>query len=133
MMFAQGCLASLLFLLFPIVLGQSNVFKPGYNFQNLGRQTNPTSHVVPGKPNVNNVLNFGKAAIQPKDKSNEEIPHIDVMDFFVPAYPYIGEDFELTCGYKHQDGLALQRIEWHRNKVNDFHLCEYFQISLIFR
>jgi len=35
----------------------------------------------------------------------------------VPSYPYSGEDFEMTCGYKHDRRLTFHRIEWHRNKM----------------
>jgi len=31
----------------------------------------------------------------------------------------VGEDIEMTCGYRHQDGLNFQKIEWHR--LSDYH------------
>ena len=117
MMCVQGCLRCLIYILIPAALGQNNVFKPGYNFQTLGRQTNPSANAAPSKPSLNTVLNYGKVPLPGKDTIGDSVPHIEVMDFYVPAHPYIGQDFEMTCGYKHQEGLALQRIEWHRNKV----------------
>ena len=50
-------------------------------------------------------------------EDEEEIPHLEVMDFYVPSYPYKGGNFEMTCGFKHFDELTFHRIEWHRNKV----------------
>jgi len=50
----------------------------------------------------------------------EEIPHLEVMDFYVPSYPYKGGNFEMTCGFKHFDELTFHRIEWHRNKIMFF-------------
>ena len=117
MMCVQDSLRGLIYIiLVPATLGQNNVFKPGYNFQTLGRQTNPTANLAPSKTSLNNVPNIGKGRLQAKI-SSDTIPHIEVMDFYVPAHPYIGQDFEMTCGYKQQEGLALQRMEWHRNNV----------------
>ena len=119
MMCVQGCLRCVIYILIPATLAQNNVFKPAYNFQTPGRQTNPSSNVA---SNLNKVLNYGKVPLPGKDTVSDSVPHIKVMDFYVPAHPYIGQDFEMTCGYKHQDGLALQRIEWHRNKVTFYNL-----------
>ena len=115
MMSVEHCLKYLIIFVLKSSVGQNNGFKPAFNYQNIGRQTNPTSNVLPGKTSFNS--NFGKTSLQPKAKASEDVPHLEVMDFYVPSHPYAGEDFEMTCGYKHQEGLALQRIEWHRNKV----------------
>ena len=116
MMTGKSCLSwGIIFTLFSIngSPGQITGYKPNYNFQTIGRQTS-SQNVVPNKNNYNPGLNYGKTVLQPAVKAPEAVPHVEVMDFFVPSYPYAGEDVELTCGYKHQDGLTFQKIEWHR-------------------
>merc|ERR1711892_749565 len=118
MMSVEHCLKYLIIFVLKSSVGQNNGFKPAFNYQNIGRQTNPTSNVLPGKTSFNS--NFGKTSLQPKAAASDDVPHLEVMDFYVPYHPYAGEDFEMTRGYKHQEGLALQRIEWHRNKMMFF-------------
>jgi len=77
-------------------------------------QTVGTQNILPNKNNYNGAINFGKPLLPSKPKLQEPVPHVEVMDFYVPAYPYTGQDVELACGYKHEEDLTLQKIEWHR-------------------
>lgn len=119
-MSAQICVACMAIFTITASTGQNNGYKPTYNYQSIARQPNPSSNVLPSKKTFNTGINFGKPAMQPKAPASDDVPHLEVMDFFVPSYPFAGKDFEMTCGYKHQDGLTFQRIEWHRNKMMFF-------------
>ena len=116
-MFVSNSLIYLIICFIKNIRASTSGLKPNINhYQNFGRQVSSGSNVVLSKAGPKIAANYPKAVpVHPKDN---EVPHLEVMDFFVPSYPYSGDDFEMTCGYKHDRRLTFHRIEWHRNKVN---------------
>eukprot|EP00091_Calanus_sinicus_P003727 TRINITY_DN13902_c0_g1_i1.p1 TRINITY_DN13902_c0_g1~~TRINITY_DN13902_c0_g1_i1.p1 ORF type:complete len:112 (-),score=35.04 TRINITY_DN13902_c0_g1_i1:670-981(-) len=93
MMSAQICAACLAVFTITASTAQNNGYKPAYNYQTVGRQPSPSSNVLPSKKTFNTGINFGKAVKQPKAPASDDVPHLEVMDFFVPSYPFAGKDF----------------------------------------
>ena len=59
----------------------------------------------------------------------EEIPSFEIMDFYVPSYPFsgllvvvssvltervAGDSIEISCGYSVSGEFLLRRLEWYR-------------------
>jgi len=52
-----------------------------------------------------------------------------VMDYSVPAFPLLGEDMVLTCGYLHQENLRFKSLQWSRRKEHVENLFFYYTDS----
>ena len=99
-------------------------------------------HLSPGKarksqvisqPSLNQLNNL-LLPISPPEPDEDEIPSFEIMDFYVPSYPFSGslkfqlvaldsempsgDSIEMSCGYEVSDEFLFRRLEWYRVSHN---------------